>query len=155
VTYASQIDPNPSNNTASVNIVPEGRPGILVMKSVTTLQDRYNGTTNPKAIPGATAIYTITVTNTGSGTADTDSLVVTETVAVNTALRVADFDASNPGPVAFIDGTPASGLTYSFAGLGDSGDDIEFSNDGGGTYTYTPVPDASEFSFAMRTSADG
>ena len=33
-------------------------------------------------------------------------------------------------------------MTYTFVALGDAGDDVSFSNDGGATFTYTPVPDA-------------
>ncbi len=116
-------------------------PDIVVMKTVTTLEDPFNGTTDPKAIPAATVLYTIRLTNSGSGPADADSVVITEPIPANTALRVIDFDAGNAGPVAFVDGTPASGLTYTFVALGDPGDDVEFSNDGGSTYTYTPVAD--------------
>ncbi|MEE8077555.1 MAG: choice-of-anchor Q domain-containing protein, partial [Pseudomonadales bacterium] len=116
-------------------------PDITVMKTVTTLEDPFNGTTDPKAIPAATVLYTIGLTNSGSGPADVDSVVITEPIPANTALRVIDFDAGNAGPVAFVDGTPASGLTYTFVALGDPGDDVEFSNDGGSTYTYTPVAD--------------
>ena len=32
--------------------------------------DPFNGTTNPKAIPGARVTYTLDLSNTGSGTAD-------------------------------------------------------------------------------------
>ena len=32
-----------------------------------------------------------------------------------------------------------SGLTYTFTSLGSITDDLEFSNDGGSTWTYTPV----------------
>lgn len=115
---------------------------LSLMKNVTTLEDPFNGTTNPKAIPGATMLYTIRLTNFGSGPADADSVVISDSIPANTALRVIDFDGSNAGPVAFVDGTPTSGLTYTFVALGDPGDDIEFSNDGGSTYTYTPAADA-------------
>jgi len=141
VTFLSQNDPNSANDTASVDIIPVGRPDILVLKTVTTLEDPFSGTTNPKAIPSATVLYTIRLTNLGGGPADADSVVITEPIPTNTALRVIDFDGSNAGPVAFVDGTPASGLTYTFVALGDPGDDVEFSNDGGSTYSYTPVPD--------------
>jgi hypothetical protein len=58
------------------------------------------------------------------------------------ALRVLDFDGVTAGPVQFNDGSPSSGLSYTFTALGDPGDDVAFSNDSGVTYTYTPAPDA-------------
>ena len=59
------------------------------------------------------------------------------------ALRVADFNGLTSGPVQFTDGTPSSGLSYTFVGLGDPGDDVEFSNDNGVSFSYMPVADAS------------
>jgi hypothetical protein len=44
--------------------------------------------------------------------------------------------------VQFSDGTPASGLTHTIIALGDAGDDVSFSNDGGTIFTYTPTADA-------------
>ncbi len=114
-------------------------PALLVMKATFTLEDPVNGTTNPKAIPGATERYLIEVTNTGPGTVDTDTMFISDPIPVNMALRVIDYDGGNPGPVAFVDGSPVSGLTYTFTSLGSSTDDVEFSNDGGSTWTYTPV----------------
>ncbi|MEE9273180.1 MAG: hypothetical protein V3U57_07950, partial [Robiginitomaculum sp.] len=42
----------------------------------------------------------------------------------------------------FTDGTPSSMLAYNFSGLSDTSDDVEFSNDDGATFTYTPIPGA-------------
>ncbi len=79
---------------------------------------------------------------TGTGPVDTDTLVITDPIPATIALRVIDFDGVTSGPVQFVDGTPASGLTYTFVALGDAGDDVSFSNDGGTTFTYTPTADA-------------
>lgn len=117
-------------------------PVVSIDRSTQTFADPINNTVNPYAIPGATILNTTTVTNSGIGSVDTDSLEITEAVAANVALRVSDFGGGTSGPVRFADGTPASGLSYSFAALGDAGDDVSFSSDGGSTYNYTPVPDA-------------
>ncbi len=117
-------------------------PDLIVLKTTQVISDPVNGSTNPKAIPGAFVQYTVRITNQGSGTVDTDTSVLTDAVNANTELSVSDFDGLNPGPVRFNDGTPASGLTYSFVNLSDLSDDINFSNDNGATFTYVPVPDA-------------
>lgn len=39
---------------------------LSVLKASTVISDTFNGTTNPKAIPGATVEYAVTVTNTGA-----------------------------------------------------------------------------------------
>lgn len=142
VDFLSQIDPNAANDVASVDIIPIGTPSLLILKAAVTIEDPINGTTNPKAIPGAAVRYLVMTTNTGAGPVDTDTLVITDPIPANIALRVIDFDGVTSGPVQFVDGTPASGLTYTFVALGDGGDDVSFSNDGGTTYTYSPTADA-------------
>ncbi|MEE8046202.1 MAG: choice-of-anchor Q domain-containing protein, partial [Dehalococcoidia bacterium] len=114
-------------------------PSLTIVKNVLTIEDPFKGTIDPKAVPGATERYQIVVANVGPGEADNDSVLITEAIPANTALRVVDFDVATPGPVAFVDGSPVSGLTYTFTSLGSITDDIEFSNDGGTTWTYTPV----------------
>jgi len=55
---------------------------IAVTKSSTVVSDPFNLTVNPKAIPGAVIEYCIDVENTGS--ADADSIVITDVVPANT-----------------------------------------------------------------------
>ena len=54
-----------------------------------------------------------------------------------------DINGIGSGPVLFTDGTPPddSGLSYTFISLDSGADDVDFSNDGGSTYTYSPIPD--------------
>ena len=85
---------------------------ILVLKSTQTFSDPVNGTTNPKAIPGASVIYTIAVTNQGNGPTDTNTVVLTDAVPENTSLFVGDLDGSG-SPLSFLTGVSFS-LTYSF-----------------------------------------
>ena len=143
VEFLSQVDTNSGNDIATVNIVPVGTPSLLVLKTSTVIEDPINGSTNPKAIPGSTVRYLIGTTNSGSGGADTDTVVITDAIPANTALRVADFDGSTSGPVLFVDGTPSSGLAYTFSSLpsplADPLDDVSFSNDGGLSFTYAPA----------------
>ena len=56
-------------------------------------------------------------------------------------LFVNDLGAPISGPVLFVDGVPASGLTYTFGGLGDGSDDLMF-DDGSLAFTYIPAPGA-------------
>ena len=114
-------------------------PAIRVMKTVTTLEDPVGGTTDPKAIPRSIVLYTVQLTNLFTAPADADSVTISDPIPANLSLRVVDYDGGNPGPVAFVDGSPSSGLSYTFISLGSSTDDVEFSNNGGGTWTYTPV----------------
>ena len=51
---------------------------LEISKVATVLDDPFNGTTFPKAIPGATVEYVITVDNTG--TEDADNVVITDAI---------------------------------------------------------------------------
>ncbi len=55
---------------------------LSVVKSSSVVDDPINGTTNPKAIPGATMRYTIMVTNSGSAAAT--SVVLVDDIPTNT-----------------------------------------------------------------------
>jgi hypothetical protein len=117
-------------------------PSLTHLKSVAPFSDPVNATSNPKAIPGALQVYTVRITNQGSGAVDNNSLAVVDAVPSNTAFYVLDSGAAGSGPIAFVNGTPSSSLTYTYAALTSPADDLEFSNDGGVSWTYQPTPDA-------------
>ncbi|MEN8007682.1 MAG: hypothetical protein ABFS42_11745 [Candidatus Krumholzibacteriota bacterium] len=88
---------------------------LTAMKTTSVISDPFNLAVNPKAIPGATVGYTILVTN--SGTLAADNVEVIDSVPANSAFLV--------GSVATV---PAAVVSYS--------------NDGGATWAYGPVPGA-------------
>ncbi len=124
------------------NVIVSSGPLLTHVKAVTVLSDPFNGSTNPKSIPGAVKLYTAQVTNQGSGPVDHDSLVLTDAVPANTAMLLTDVDTTGSGPVAFVQGPTSSGLSFTFLALNNPTDDLEFSNDNGLTWTYAPVPNA-------------
>ncbi|MDX1516121.1 MAG: hypothetical protein R3288_04740 [Woeseiaceae bacterium] len=141
------IDPEP----AAV-LTPETQPpNLLLQKTLQTAFDPVNNTVNPKAIPGSWVDYTITAFNSGAGAVDPDTVTVTDPLPANVVLFVGDLAGPGSGPVEFVDGTgaAASGLSYSYGGLGDPGDDLEFSTDGT-DWSYVPTPDADGFDAAVR-----
>lgn len=142
ITNSNRIDPDPTNNSSSVNLAVV-EPVLTVLKSAMTISDPVNGTTNPYNIPGAAILYSVQSTNTGLGSPDNNTVFMLDQVPANTELFVNDLGGAGSGPVLMIDGTAPvnSGLSYTFTSLGSSIDDIEFSNDNGGSWTYTPVPD--------------
>ncbi|HEV2110855.1 MAG TPA: hypothetical protein VGT99_05825 [Gammaproteobacteria bacterium] len=103
-------------------------PALLVMKTVSAVSDPAEGTTRPKAIPGAVLSYVILVQNNGRGPADGNSLVITDPIPANTKFVI--------GSVVFTDGGTASGMTLTAA-------NVTYSNNGGTSYVYTPVNDGS------------
>jgi uncharacterized repeat protein (TIGR01451 family) len=117
-------------------------PQLTFTKSVNVLSDPYNGATNPKAIPGAVMLYSVTLSNSGAVQVDADSLAITDILAPETSLYV---DSSGGDPIAFVDGTPGSGLSFDFTTA------VTFSNqpDGGSPYDYVPTPDIDGFDPAV------
>ncbi len=113
-------------------------PDLQITKIVETLADPINGTSNPKAIPGAILRYSIQVTNQGPGAVDSDTLELFDAIPAGTALQV---DAGGNDAIVFNDGTVSSGLSYSFPGA------VQYSNQSGGgaPFDYTPAPDAQGF----------
>lgn len=120
-------------------------PVFTISKTSSVVSDPQNGTVNPKAIPGAKIRYTISASNSTAGTADSGSTQFTDPIPAGMKLFVGDAGAVGSGPVIFTDGATSSGLTYSYVSLASTTDSISFSNDGGVTYTYTPVPDANGY----------
>lgn len=102
--------------------------------------DPVNGTLNPKAIPGSKRRMVMTLSN--------PDLVATEldatTLVVPTATRMAialDGDGTGSGAVVQVtEGSPPSGATIAYASPASTTDQIDFSSDGGATWTYVPLP---------------
>ena len=136
---SASYDLNAANNAASdPTVVNPIFPTLVVAKSSQAFSDPINNTTNPKRIPGGVTQYSITVTNQGPGTVDASTLVITDPVPANSDLYVS---TASGDPVVFVDGAPASGLSFNFAA------NVGYSNQpgGGAPYNYTPVPDAEGF----------
>lgn len=117
-------------------------PSMSVQKTVLAFSDPLNLLASPKAIPGAMMNYTVVVTNSGAGAVDGDTTLVSDPVPANTALFVGDLNGAGSGPLLFANGTPGSGLSYTFTALGSLVDDLEFSNDNAVSWGYVPVPAA-------------
>jgi uncharacterized repeat protein (TIGR01451 family) len=136
---SASYDLNAANNTVNdpTTVIPIF-PALVVSKSSQVISDPVNNATNPKRIPGSITEYAVTVTNTGPGFVDASTLVITDPVPANSQLYVS---TASGDPVVFVDSTPSSGLSYSYAA------DVTYSNQpgGGAPYNYTPVPDADGF----------
>ena len=134
ITKDNRIDIDSTNNSSSLDITVVA-PVFSVLKSSVVKSDPFNGTTNPKSIPAAIMTYSVQVTNSGLGSPDIDSVLVSDPIPANTALVVTGT------PFTFIQGTPSSNLSFTYTSLASATDDVEFSNDGGASWTYTPTAD--------------
>lgn len=129
------VMPNESNADLASMVY---KPPLAIAKTSVAYSDPFNGTTNPKLIPGGIAEYILAVANPASYSVSANTIIVADATPANSDLVV----ATAGGPAAFAQGTPSSTLTYAFTSLASATDDIEFSNNGGTNWTYTPVANA-------------
>ncbi len=132
---------NPGNQSIAIHdftFCTPPLPNLSVTKISSVISDPVNGTTNPKAIPGALVEYLITVSNTGPGATDADSVVVTDDGPADAKICLISVGS---GPVIFSEPGASTGLTYSFSSIGSGTDDLEFSDTDGSNYGYTPSAD--------------
>jgi len=110
VTAKEGTEDNVSDSgTGAFNV---GMPNLLVVKSVQPYSDPMNGTTSPKAIPGAVMEYTVIVTNSGPGPVDNNTTVLTDAVPANMTMYV---DTGSGDPVTFsCSSSPGCGLTFNY-----------------------------------------
>jgi len=113
---------------------------LAVSKSVTTLSDPINLTTNPLAIPAAVVGYTISVANNGSLSPDNDSLIITDDMPGELALCITAACLAGGPVVLDTSGSPVP--------PGISIGTIEY-DDGSGLFTYPGVPDSDGFDSAI------
>jgi uncharacterized repeat protein (TIGR01451 family) len=94
----------------------------------------------PKRVPGSFIDYTATISNPNGAFTTVNGVTFTDKIPDNTVLRVDELAILN-GPVVVITGL--SLLTYTYTSLGSTTDRLDFSNDNGVTWIYTPTADAS------------
>lgn len=126
-------------------------PDLVVTKQAAVIWDPVNLFIDPLAIPGSIIEYTISVENQGGGTVDTDTLQIVDPIPAEQCLLVSDIGGAGSGPVDFADGSPSSGLSYTFLLLGSALDDVSFSDDDGLSFNYTPLPDSVGCDAAVTT----
>ncbi len=137
-------------------------PDFTVTKFVTIDWDPINEFTNPLGIPGAWATYSIEVTNTGRGSADSGTVAIGDAIDDKISLFTGDFDGSG-SPFEFTDGTgaTASGLSLDFSTLSDASDGVTFLNGVGSSFTpngdFDPAVGGFQLQFngAMNGSSGG
>ncbi|HUQ10318.1 MAG TPA: hypothetical protein VM146_08370 [Steroidobacteraceae bacterium] len=118
------------------------QPSLTILKTSVVLSDPVNSTTLPKRIPSALVRYDVSVTNSGPGTVDANTLVITDPIPANSSMYVG---TTSGNPVVFVNGTTPSGLSFNYAA------NVSYSSAGvAGPWTYTPVPDANGFDAAVR-----
>lgn len=125
-----------------------GTPKLTLNLGSQVVSDTIN-TANFKAIPGALVRGSALVTNTGGGSPDSNSTVFSLAVPTNAKFYLGDIGTAGSGPVTITQGSPSSALTYTYTSLGSTTDGLDFSNNSGTSWTYSPTPDAQQADAAI------
>ena len=131
--YALGLDPLPIPTAALTNVV----------------QSDGVNSSNFKAIPNAVIKVSANMTNSGPGSPDANSTVFSVAIPTNTKFYLGDIGTAGGGPVNFAQGTTSSGLSYTYTALASTTDGLDFSNDSGASWTYTPTADAQQGDIAI------
>jgi uncharacterized repeat protein (TIGR01451 family) len=128
-------------------LVNQALPNISLEKSVVVFSDPIHGINSAnnfsKALPGSILTYTIKAENTGPGIAENNSIWISDAIPDKTFMLVKDFNnISGQGPLIEQPVNPTSGLSYQFITLNSNSDDIEFSENNGLDFDYSPTADS-------------
>ena len=115
---------------------------LRIAKSYTTVSDPVNNTNSPYAIPQAVVEYRVAVENRGSNSPDTDSLVVIDRLPDDLAACVTGGCLAGGPIVLDASGSPAP--------PGVAVGTVEYSDDGGTSFGYSPTPDGDGFDPAVN-----
>jgi uncharacterized repeat protein (TIGR01451 family) len=141
VTGFEGVEGTVTDTRASTFTVVIPQPALTMLKTSTVLTDPVNSS-NPKRIPLAVVRYDVSVSNSGPGTVDAGTLVITDPIPAGNSMYVS---TTSGNPVVFVNGTTSSGLTYNYA------THVTYSSVGAsGPWTHSPVPDANGFDAAVR-----
>lgn len=111
---------------------------IAVTKSSFVLNDPFNGTSNPKAIPGATVIYCIQVAN--SGGTDASNVAITDAAPTNTTYVNESIRVANSAVTCDAGAITAGAAVTDTDGDADGGNSGPGGNDTGVFTTVTSLP---------------
>jgi uncharacterized repeat protein (TIGR01451 family) len=106
-------------------------PALTVSKTSTVMKDGISSA-NPKSIPGADVVYSLTVSNSNSSPVDLNQTILADLLPPNLTFYNGDIDDAGPltGNFEFIPGT--SGLTLAPG-------NISYTNNAGASYAYSPT----------------
>lgn len=132
------LDTGSGQSLVTVTVTVAGNSPTMVVTSVTTW-DAVDGTANPKALPGSKRRTTVTITNPNAVALVAGTVQISLPTATRTAVAL---DGESPTSTTFVqtaDGSPASGLSLSYAAPASTADDVDFSTDNGSSWTASPT----------------
>lgn len=125
-------------STIDVTLTVTPRDATITMTSTTTW-DPVNGTSYPKTLPGSRRRIAANLANPDLVPLDSGSLNVILPTPAGTYIALDGDGASGGAAIVLTDGSPASGVSARYGTPADATDNVDFSADGGATWTYAPV----------------
>lgn len=132
------LDQGTGQSIITVNLTVAPQNMTMVMSTATTW-DSYNTTTNPKALPGSKRRSSVVLTNPDIVPLDSNTVFVIVPTPAGTYIALDGDGSSGGAAIQFAQGNPASGLTFTYTSPSSTGDNVEFSSDGGSSWGYTPL----------------
>ena len=132
------VDSGSKTTAISLTVTVQAAAPTVTISSALTW-DPIDQTTNPKSIPGAKQRITVTVANPDIAPVDSNVLLIVAPSPAN-AIPALDGDGtSGSTPFTFTEGATPSTLKLVYTSPSSTSDDVDFSTDGGTTWTYAPV----------------
>ncbi|MBO9543383.1 hypothetical protein [Caulobacter sp.] len=131
-------DKDTKSTIVTVNLTISGGKPATVTTTTTVVYDDKNGTTNPKSIPGSKQRTTVTVSNPDTSALASNTMELKIATPAGTSIAL-DGDGAGGASVVFTEGSPASGLAFTYTSSTSLSDDVEFSSDGGSSWLFLPT----------------
>jgi hypothetical protein len=133
--YDTPIAAVKSEITMTLEVAPQD---MTIVLTSAIKWDATGGTTRPLAVPGGKGRTTLAIRNPDLVALDDGSVTLIYKVPARTSIALDGDGTTSPTVIGFVDGSPASGVTFSYV-AGSATDDVDFSSDNGGSWTYAPV----------------
>ncbi|MBE2991756.1 protein CsuE [Sphingomonas sp. CFBP 13603] len=135
------LDQNPATipvANVSVTMIVAAKPiGVTIITRTTW--DPLSATNNPRAIPGSKQRTTITLTNSDIVAVDANSLAIVLPTPSRGAVALDGDGSASTAFVTTAEGSPASSLAVTYTAPASTTDDVDFSANGGTSWTYDPT----------------
>lgn len=138
VTCTGQPQSGSGRTTIDVTLTVAARNATVAMSTATSW-DPVNGTSNPRDLPGARRRVSVAMANPDLVPLDSGTIGVVLPTPARAVVALDGDGTAAATVVKLTDGSPASGVQLRYGGPGDATDDVDFSSDGGTTWTYVPV----------------
>lgn len=132
------LDQGTGQSKITVNLTVAAN-NLTMTVSTTTTWDPINTTTNPKALPLSKRRSSYALYNPDIVAVDQNVLAVVIPTPGGLSVALDGDGASGGSAITLTEGSPASGVTLTYTSPSSTSDGVDFSSDGGTTWTYYPT----------------